>query len=418
MDINYKAPRGTYDLLPTDSPKWQYVEEKFRNICKNYGFKEIRTPTFEHTELFTRNLGDTTDVVTKEMYTFDTKGNTSLTLKPEGTAPAMRAFIEHNLANVQPITKMYYIAKLFRYERPQAGRYREHTQLGIECIGSNSAKTDAEIVSLAINFIESLGIKEYDLKINSIGCPKCRPVFMKALKEYTKEYYDELCETCQKRFEQNPLRMLDCKETKCKEIFNNAPKLIDYLDDDCKSHFNELQDSLNVLDIKFSIDNNLVRGFDYYTKTAFEIVSTGLGSQNAVCGGGRYDNLIEELGYKSTPSVGFGMGLERLMITLESLGINIPVDNRPTCYIITTGVKSEELGLSIANSLRKNNIPCELDVSGRSIKAQMKTSGKLNAKFTVIIGDEEIETNMLTVKNMDTSSQEKISIDKILEYFL
>ncbi len=418
MDINYKAPRGTYDLLPTDSPKWQYVEEKFRNICKNYGFKEIRTPTFEHTELFTRNLGDTTDVVTKEMYTFDTKGNTSLTLKPEGTAPAMRAFIEHNLANVQPITKMYYIAKLFRYERPQAGRYREHTQLGIECIGSNSAKTDAEIISLAINFIESLGIKEYDLKINSIGCPKCRPVFMKALKEYTKEYYDELCETCQKRFEQNPLRMLDCKETKCKEIFNNAPKLIDYLDDDCKSHFNELQNSLNVLDIKFSIDNNLVRGFDYYTKTAFEIVSTGLGSQNAVCGGGRYNNLIEELGYKSTPSVGFGMGLERLMITLESLGIDVPVDYRPTCYIITTGEKSEELGLSIANSLRKNNIPCELDVSGRSIKAQMKTSGKLNAKWTVIIGDEEIETKMLTVKNMDTSSQEKISTDKLLEYFL
>ncbi|MBQ7257318.1 MAG: histidine--tRNA ligase [Abditibacteriota bacterium] len=416
--MNYKAPRGTYDLLPEDSPKWQYVEEQFRKICKNYGFKELRTPTFEHTELFTRNLGTTTDVVTKEMYTFNTKGNTSLTLKPEGTAPAMRAFIEHNLSNIQPITKMYYIAKLFRYERPQAGRYREHTQLGIECIGSHSAKTDAEIISLAINFIESLGIKEYNLKINSIGCPKCRPVFINALTEYTKEYYNDLCDTCQKRFEQNPLRMLDCKEEKCIEIFKNAPNLIDYLDDDCNYHFNELKNSLKVLGIKFSIDNNLVRGFDYYTKTAFEIVSTGLGSQNAVCGGGRYDNLIEELGFKSTPSVGFGMGLERLMITLESLGINIPVDTRPTCYIVTTNEKSEELGLSIANSLRKNNIPCELDVSGRSIKAQMKTSGKMNVKFTVIIGQEEIQSGILTIKNMDTSSQEKIPIDQILEYLL
>ena len=416
MDIHYKAPRGTYDLLPSESPKWQYVEEKFRNICSNYGFKELRTPTFEHTELFTRNLGNTTDVVTKEMYTFDTKGNTSLTLKPEGTAPAMRAFIEHNLSNYLPINKMYYIAKLFRYERPQAGRYREHTQLGIECIGSYSAKTDAEIISLATNFIESLGITEYNLKINSIGCSKCRPIFIKNLVEYTKDFYNDLCTTCKKRFEQNPLRMLDCKESTCKEIFKNAPKITDFLDDGCREHFTELQNCLKILGINYNLDNNLVRGFDYYTKTAFEIVSTGLGSQNAICGGGRYDNLIEELGYQSTPSVGFGMGLERLMLTLDSLGINIPIDVSPTCYIITTNNKSEEIGLNLANILRQHNIKCELDVSKRSIKAQMKTSGKMNSKFTIIIGDEEIKNNNFTIKNMDNSSQNKISFENILNF--
>ncbi|MBQ0105672.1 MAG: histidine--tRNA ligase [Armatimonadetes bacterium] len=414
--MNYKAPRGTMDLLPGDSPKWQYVEQCFRNICKNYGFSEIRTPTFEHTELFTRNLGESTDVVTKEMYTFNTKGNTSLTLKPEGTAPAMRAYIQNNLANLSSVTKLYYIAKLFRYERPQAGRYREHTQLGIECIGSESPRTDAEIISIAINFIENLGIKEYKLKINSIGCPECRPKFKEALIKYTESHLDELCPTCRNRYSVNPLRMLDCKEEKCREVFKNAPTLIEYLDEDCRTHFEKLKESLETLGIEYTVDNNLVRGFDYYTRTAFEIVSTGLGAQNAICGGGRYDNLIEELGYKSTPSVGFGMGLERLMITLESLGIDIPVNTDPKCYIIASGEQAQIYALKLANTLRKSNIPTEADYSMRSIKAQMKTAGKMNAEYAVIIGDDEIERKEYSVKNMKESIQENVPFDKIEEY--
>lgn len=416
MELNYKAPRGTMDLLPSESPKWQYVEAQFRKICKNYGFSEIRTPSFEHTELFTRNLGESTDVVTKEMYTFDTKGKTSLTLKPEGTAPAMRAYIQNNLANLSPITKMYYIAKLFRYERPQAGRYREHTQLGIECIGSPSPKTDAEIISLAVNFIESLGIKEYELKINSIGCPECRPKFKNALTDYAEKSLNDLCPVCQTRFAVNPLRMLDCKETKCKDIFKNAPTLIDYLDNNCKEHFDSLRQSLDLLGIRYTIDNNLVRGFDYYTRTAFEIVSTGLGSQNAICGGGRYDNLIKELGYKSTPSIGFGMGLERLMLTLEALGIDFPVNNNPKCYIVTSGEIAQIHALKLADTLRKNNISIEADYSGRSIKAQMKTAGKLNSEYTIIIGDDEIANKTYSVKNMKESSQENIPFDNIIDY--
>lgn len=418
MEVIYKAPRGTMDLLPQDSPKWQYVEEKFRNICKNYGFSEIRTPTFEHTELFTRNLGDSTDVVTKEMYTFDTKGKTSLTLKPEGTAPAMRAYVEHNLADYLPITKLYYIAKLFRYERPQAGRYREHTQLGIECIGSKSAKTDAEVISLAVNFLQSLGLNEFELRINSIGCPNCRPKFKEALIEYTKSNFNNLCPTCQNRFEVNPLRMLDCKEPKCKEIFKNAPTLLDYLDDECKAHFEDLKNCLEKLNISYKIDNNLVRGFDYYTRTAFEIVSTGLGAQNAVCGGGRYDNLINELGFKSTPSIGFGMGLERLMITLEKLGIDIPVNTNPDCYIVANDERYIDHSLYLANELRKLNIRVEADYSMRSIKAQMKTAGKMNARFVIIIGENEFNSKTYSVKDMEQSSQEAVDFDKIKEYLL
>jgi len=413
---DFVAPRGTLDLLPQESPKWQYVEAKFRNICKNYGFSEIRTPTFEHTELFTRNLGETTDVVSKEMYTFSTKGDKSLTLRPEGTAPAMRAFVQHNLGSLLPVTKMYYIEKLFRYERPQAGRYREHTQLGLECVGSSSAATDAEIISLAINFIEELGIKEYILKINSIGCPECRPKYKEALIKFAESKLDKLCFTCQTRFSSNPLRMLDCKEEGCKEVFKNAPTLIDYLDDDCKSHFEKLKSHLNDLNIKYVIDNNLVRGFDYYTRTAFEIVSTGLGSQNAICGGGRYDNLISELGYTPTPSVGFGMGLERLILTLEALNIEIPVSTNPNCYIVSAGENAQNYTLQIANELRKHNIYVEADYSGRSIKAQMKTSGKMNSNYTIIIGDNEIETKKVTIKNMSNSSQEEVDFDKIIDY--
>lgn len=412
----YKAPRGTMDVLPADTIKWQYVESKFREICNKYGFSEIRTPTFEHTELFTRNLGETTDVVSKEMYTFETRSGRSLTLRPEGTAPTMRAFVENNMAESLPFNKLYYIARLFRYERPQAGRYREHTQLGVECVGNNFPATDAEVISLAINFIESIGIKEYQLKINSIGCPECRPAYRDALINYAKSKYDQLCPVCQHRYANNPMRMLDCKEPVCKEIFSHAPALIDYLGEECSSHFNQLKSYLDKLGVKYIVDNTLVRGFDYYTKTAFEIVSTGLGAQNAIGGGGRYDNLIAELGYTSTPSIGFGMGLERLMLTIEALGIELPVDKKPDCYIVAAGDKGKEASLILANKLRSINIKVETDFTGRSIKAQMKTAGKFNAKYAIIIGDNEIETQVVSIKCMETSTQEQIAFSAITDY--
>jgi len=414
---DYKAPRGTLDVLPFDTAKWQYVESQFRKICKNYGFSEIRTPTFEHTELFTRNLGESTDVVSKEMYTFQTKGDKSLTLRPEGTAPTMRAFVEHNLDSRLPFTKLYYIARLFRYERPQAGRYREHTQLGIECVGISSPEIDAEIISLAINFIESIGIKEYELKINSIGCPECRPKYKEALMEYSKNYFEELCPTCKIRFETNPLRMLDCKEEGCRKIFANAPSLKDNLGEECSAHFAKVRAGLDRLGIKYKVDNNLVRGFDYYTKTAFEITpKTGLGSQDAIGGGGRYDNLISELGHTQIPSIGFGMGLERLILTLNALEIELPIDKSPDCYIVAAGDQAQEISLELANDLRKIGIKTETDFTRRSIKAQMKTAGKLCAKYAIILGDNEIESQTATIKSMADSNQEQVAFADMKEY--
>ncbi|MDH7602454.1 MAG: histidine--tRNA ligase, partial [Armatimonadota bacterium] len=288
----YSAPRGTKDVLPPESAKWQYVEGKFRDLCRIYGYQELRTPTFEHTELFTRNLGETTDVVSKEMYTFEDRGGRSITLKPEGTAPAIRAYVEHNLGAGWPVAKLYYVTRVFRYERPQAGRYREHTQLGVEAIGSADPALDAEVISLAARFYESIGIRDFELKINSIGCPKCRPAYRQALVDFAKSKVDKLCPTCQTRCELNPLRMFDCKSPECKEALADAPVIVDHLGEECRTHFDSVQSYLRDLGVSYILDPRLVRGFDYYTKTAFEFVSGELGAQNAIGGGGRYDNLV------------------------------------------------------------------------------------------------------------------------------
>ncbi len=412
----YKAPRGTMDVLPSESCKWQYIEGVFRDICASCGFSEIRTPTFEHTELFTRNLGETTDVVSKEMYTFQTAGGRSLTLRPEGTAPSMRAFVEHNLGSALPFTKMYYIARLFRYERPQAGRYREHTQLGLECVGEEAPQTDAEIISIATRFIETLGIKDYRLKINSIGCRVCRPEYRKALVEYASQKADSLCSVCRWRLENNPLRMLDCKEEGCRQALADAPAISDCLCPECRAHFEGLKEGLDLLGIKYEQDKNLVRGFDYYTKTAFEIVSSGLGAQNAVGGGGRYDDLIAGLGHKPEPAIGFGIGLERLILTLEALGIELPVSNSPEVYMVACGSGAPEASLALASELRKAGFRAETDFTGRSIKAQMKTAGKLGARFAVILGESETASKTASVKDMDAGTQEAVAFPLLAEY--
>lgn len=413
----YIAPRGTQDVLPSETPKWEYVEAKFRETCALYGYKELRTPTFEHTELFARNLGETTDVVSKEMYTFETRGGKSLTLRPEGTAPAIRAYVQNNLGAQLPVTKMYYIGRIFRYERPQAGRYREHTQLGVEAVGSIDPALDAELIALATQFYKSVGLKRFELKINSIGCPECRPKYREALLAFAKDKLEGLCPSCVQRYEQNPMRMLDCKIESCKALLADAPRLPDYLGEECSTHFEKVKQYLTELGIEYKLDPNLVRGFDYYTKTAFEFVSGELGAQNAIGGGGRYDNLVEEIGGASTPAVGFGLGLDRLMLTLQAEGIELPINSGVTAFIAVMGETAHEFGIKLLADLRRQGISADMDYTGRSLKAQMKIANKLNAKFTLILGEDEINNEVASVRDMASSEQESVPFDKLAEYF-
>lgn len=417
----YVAPRGTNDVLPSESPKWQYVEEKFRELCARYGYAELRTPTFEHTELFTRNLGEATDVVSKEMYTFQDRGGRSVTLRPEGTAPAIRAYVEGNLGAQLPVNKMYYIGRIFRYERPQAGRYREHTQLGAEAVGSVDPALDAEVISLAAEFYRSIGIRPaghhceggmqggFELRLNSIGCPNCRPNYRAALIKFAAAKLDKLCQSCRQRFETNPMRMLDCKSPECQQILKDAPKLTDHLDEECAEHFARVQAYLTDLAIAYTLDPRLVRGFDYYTKTAFEFTSGELGAQNAIGGGGRYDDLVAEMGGQSTPAVGFGLGLERLMLTLQGLGIELPVNSRLDGFIAVMGDDARAAAVKLVSELRRAGLRVDMDYTGRSLKAQMKLSDKLSARHTIIIGEEEIKAGVATVRDMSGSDQKSVA---------
>lgn len=412
----YAAPRGTRDVLPSETPKWRYLESVFRETCALYGFEEIRTPTFEHTELFARNLGETTDVVAKEMYTFETKGGKKLTLRPEGTAPTVRAYVQHNLGANLPVAKLYYIGRIFRYERPQAGRYREHTQLGIEAIGSAAPAIDAEVISLAARFFTSVGVGKFDLKLNSIGCPKCRPDYRAALVQYASGEVAKLCETCVVRYEQNPLRMLDCKVESCKAVLANAPRMVEYLCEECSVHYGKVQLYLSEMGIGFVLDPTLVRGFDYYTKTAFEFVSGELGAQNAIGGGGRYDNLVEEIGGSPTPGIGFGLGLDRLLLTLDSLGVELPVDRRDIVFVAGLGDAGHEAAIKVVFDLRGGGIAAEMDYTGRSLKAQMKIADKLGARFVVIMGEDEIASGKATVRDMQSSEQQAVPLSELIGY--
>ncbi|MBZ4646953.1 MAG: histidyl-tRNA synthetase [Petroclostridium sp.] len=407
-----KAPKGTKDVIPDESYKWQYIENMIRKICDSYGYKEIRTPVFEHTELFERGMGDTTDVVQKEMYTFEDKGGRSITLRPEGTASAVRSYLENSLYAAPQPTKMYYIISCYRYEKPQAGRLREFHQFGVEAFGSEKPSIDAEIISMAMTLLNKLGVKGLELNINSIGCPKCRKEYNSKLKEYLKQYLDELCETCNSRYERNPLRILDCRNSRCKEIGKNTPVLLESLCDDCKAHFDSLKNYLDSMNIKYNVDPYIVRGLDYYTRTVFEFVSKDIGAQGTVCGGGRYDGLIEELGGSPTPGIGFGMGIERLMLTLEGQGIEIPRPDPVKLFIANIGEKAEIKAQSLVYELRQQDISAEKDHMGKSLKAQMKYADKLGAQYTMVLGEDEINNNKAVLKNMKTG--ETIEVD--LEY--
>ncbi len=409
-------PKGTKDVLPAEAYKWHFVENTARRIAALYGLREIRTPTFEHTELFLRGVGDTTDIVNKEMYTFLDKGDRSITLKPEGTAGVVRAFIENGLAGGALPLKMYYITPVFRYERPQAGRLREHHQFGVEIFGGKGPETDAEVILLARDYIAVLGVEGVELNINSIGCKHCRPKFNEALKEYLRPHLPEMCGTCNARFEKNPLRILDCKEEACAKINEGAPRSIDYLCDECREHFEKLCAILDSCGVKYKINPKLVRGLDYYSKTVFEFVSTAIGSQGTVLGGGRYDTLIENLGGPSVPAIGFGSGIERMLLVLENTGKGIPQEPPLGVYVAGLDEEGRRAAFALVADLRARGIAADFDHASRSVKAQFKYAGKVGARYVVVIGSNELAEGRYTVKNMADSASESVAAEECAAY--
>lgn len=408
-----KAPRGTKDVIPQESYKWQYIENKIHHVCETFGYKEVRVPTFEHTEVFERGVGDTTDVVQKEMYTFEDKGGRSITLRPEGTAGVVRCFLENNLYAVPQPTKMYYLTSCFRYEKPQAGRLREFHQFGIEVFGSPEPSIDAEIISVALTLFRELKIENLSLNINSVGCPSCRAEYNKLLKDYFND--KDLCETCLGRLEKNPMRILDCKSPDCQEIAKNAPRIADYLCTECNEHFETVKTHLDAMDIPYQIDKGIVRGLDYYTKTVFEIISDNIGAQGTVCGGGRYDGLVEELGGKPTSGIGFGMGLERTLLVMENCDIIIDRPKSPDIYVASIGKEADIFSSALVTQLRSQGLVAEREHLGRSVKAQMKYADKLGCRFTTVIGSDEVLSKTIKLKNMQTGEQKTISVDDIVK---
>ncbi len=409
-------PKGTKDVLPEESYKWHYVEDCIRQVTRSFGVHEIRTPVFEHTELFLRGVGDTTDIVNKEMYTFNDKGGRSITLKPEGTASVARSFIENGLSNTAMPLKMYYVSPIFRYERPQAGRLREHHQFGVEFYGAKGADTDAEVILLAYTLLTKLGLS-VSLNINSMGCEKCRKNYNDALRTFLKDRAENLCETCKVRMEKNPLRTLDCKNPDCKEALKDAPVITDYLCDDCTNHFTRLQELLDLSGLEYNVNPRIVRGLDYYTKTVFEFITTDLGSQGTVCGGGRYDNLITQLGGGQVAGVGFGMGIERVLMLMENKGVNIPKNDQPTLFIATMGETAYKKAFSIVSKLRSLGVSAEIDHMERGIKAQFKYADKIKAEYVATIGESELETGAVNLKKMSDGTVESIAIDALIEKF-
>lgn len=412
MSLITKRVYGAEDVLPKDSYKWQLIEDIMRSEAAAYGFKEIRTPVFEHTELFQRGVGDTTDVVQKEMYTFNTKGGTSLSLRPEGTSGAARAVLEHAVYNDGLPIKTYYFDSCYRYEKKQANRYREFHQFGVELYGASSPAADAEIISLATTLFDRLGVTDLQLELNSIGCPVCRAEYHKALKKYFESYKDKLCDTCLSRLEKNPMRILDCKSPVCSEIAKDAPVVLDYLCNDCKNHFQQVKAYLDAAEIPYIVNPKIVRGLDYYTKTVFEFVTTRLGSQGTVCGGGRYDGLIEELGGQHTPSLGFGLGMERLLALMEKQGIEIPLPPSCDIYIAGLGEEAQKKAFTLVKEVRETSLIAECDIVGRSLRAQMKYADKIGAKFSMVIGENEINENKAILKNMETGEKTEVPLDE------
>lgn len=414
--MNINAPRGTKDILPAQIASWRFIEDKVRDICKRYGYEEIRTPIFEHTELFQRGIGEGTDVVDKEMYTFEDRGGRSITLRPENTASAVRAYLQNKLFADKSLVKLFYIGSMFRYDRPQAGRLREFHQFGIEALGEKNPAVDAEVILMAVDFLKLLGLNDLNLKINTVGCPKCRPVYRQKLQHFFSDKLDDLCHDCQTRFDKNPMRILDCKADADKDFMSEAPKIKDCLCDDCREHFDSVQKLLKAADVTFSIDDRLVRGLDYYTKTAFEIQYTPLGAQSAVAGGGRYDGLIEEIGGSPTPAVGFAAGIERILAALEMQNLLPTADSTSDAFIVAVGEAAETIAFKLLTKIRRNGMTASMDFAKRSMKAQMKQAGKSNAKFALIIGEDEVTNNTVTVKNLANSEQQTIATDEIVNF--
>ena len=413
---NIKKPRGTLDILPAETRAWRYVEDMIRKEAAASGFEEIRFPTFESTELFDRGVGGTTDIVQKEMYTFLDKGGRSITLRPEGTAGAARAFLEHGLFNEPLPQKTCYITSCYRYEKPQSGRYREFHQFGVEVFGTPAPAADAEIISLAAEIFAFLGIEDLTLEINSIGCPTCRAEYHKALKAYFEQYKDELCGTCLDRLERNPMRILDCKSPVCSKIAEGAPVMLDYLCDECREHFEKVKSYLDALMIDYVVNPHIVRGLDYYTKTVFEFVSHNDKTDGLVCGGGgRYDGLIEELGGQHTPSLGFAMGLERLLSVIEAQGIELPGDQKCDIYIGSIGDAASLVAAKLCTDLRSDGVSAQFDVAGRSVKAQMKYADKIRAEYCMVVGDDEMNTGKAVLKNMDSGEEKSVSLEGLTE---
>ena len=413
-EIN-RAIKGTNDILPEESNKWQFVESKMLETALQFGFKEIRVPVFEHTEVFLRSVGDTTDVVQKEMYTFDDKGGRSITLRPELTAGVIRSAIEKGLVNGALPQKLCYIGGCYRYEKPQAGRLREFHQFGVECVGAAAPNADAEVISLAKSVLDNIGIKNISLEINSIGCPECRKEYHKALKEYFSANAENLCDTCKDRLDRNPMRILDCKSPVCKKIAENAPVVIDFLCEDCRDHFEKVKAHLEAMQIEYKVNPKIVRGLDYYTRTVFEFVSGDIGAQSTVCGGGRYDGLIGQMGGPKTPSLGFAMGIERLMMVLSAQNAELP--KAPTCdlFIATLGENAILKASALCRLLRDEGYKVQTDICGRGLKAQMKYADKIGAKFTLVLGDNEVESGKATLKNMSNSAEKEIALAEIVE---
>lgn len=411
-----QALRGTQDILPDNIYKWNHVESVIKELCALYGYSEIRTPMFEDTKLFLRGIGDTTDVVAKEMYTFEDRGGRSITLRPENTAAVVRSYLEHKLYGDQQVHKLFYIGSMFRYDRPQAGRYREFHQFGVEVLGASSPAADAEVINLAYTLFKTLGLKELELHINSIGDYKCRPIYRQKLIEFFEEKEDQLCDDCQARLHKNPLRILDCKEDSCRRASAGAPKITDYLCDECEKKFEVVKRYLAALEIPYSVDSRLVRGLDYYTNTAFEIQYPPLGAQSAICGGGRYDGLVEDVGGPSIPGIGFAVGLERLLLALEMQKLIPEPANRKKVYIVTLGEDAIVEGIKIQQHLRDKGVIAEIDLQDRSIKGQMKQAGKNNAEYTVIIGANEMEKKEAAVKNMENGKQQDIPFLKVSDF--
>ncbi len=409
------APRGTKDILPDTVGQWTYVEEKIRDLCARYGYKEIRTPMFEHTELFHRGIGEGTDVVDKEMYTFTDRGDRSITLRPENTASAVRAYLQNKLYGDSSLVKLFYIGSMFRYDRPQAGRMREFHQFGVEALGESNPAVDAEIIMLAMDLLGGLGLKDLKLSLNSVGCPKCRPVYRKVLQDFFRDKLEDLCDDCKDRFERSPLRILDCKADADKPYMADAPKITDCLCEECQDHFHKVQHFLTEAGVEFELDARLVRGLDYYTKTAFEIKYPPLGAQSAVAGGGRYDGLIEEIGGNPTPAVGFATGLERVLLALEKQNLLPEMDTKTDAFVVALGDEAQGAAFKLLTKLRQAGLKAGMDYAGRSMKAQMKQANKANARFALIIGEDEVKEACVQLKDMAKSEQEKVSFDNIIE---